>query len=84
VLHARASTDPADAELKKLLAGPVTEPAALERALELLRSHPAMQLAQQQTLQTAREAGDLLDGLEDGPAVAALRSLVDGVALRST
>lgn len=84
VLLARASTDPADTELQRLIAGPVTDDTDLERALTLLREHPAMVDAQRHTLAVAREAEELLASLGDGPAVQALRGLVTGVALRST
>ncbi|GAA1154775.1 polyprenyl synthetase family protein [Ornithinicoccus hortensis] len=84
VLLARASTDPADAELQQLLAGPIGDEADLERALTLLREHPAMEQAQRHTLEMAQGAEELLARLEDGPAVQALRAMVTGVALRST
>lgn len=84
VLLARASTDPADAELRGLLAGPISDEADLTRALTLLRSHSAMDEAQQHTLTMAHEAETVLDPLGDGPAVNALRAMVTGVALRST
>lgn len=82
VLYARASTNPADARLRELLSGPVP-PEHLEEALTLLRGHHAMAQAAEHTARLARETVALLDGAGDSPAVAALRSLVSGVADRS-
>ena len=84
VLYARTSTDPADARLLALTRGPIEDAAEVEEALELLRGHRAMEQAQAHTDRVADEARALLDGLPPGPAVDALRALVDGVALRSS
>ncbi|WP_237565564.1 polyprenyl synthetase family protein [Ornithinimicrobium cavernae] len=84
VLIARTSTDPADERLTQLLAGPIPDEAELQEALELLRAHPAMDAARAHTLRVADEARATLAPLPDGPAVQALRVLVDGVALRSS
>ncbi|OLT23939.1 geranylgeranyl pyrophosphate synthase [Ornithinimicrobium sp. CNJ-824] len=83
VLYARTSTDPADARLVELTRRPVEGPDELEEALRLLRAHPAMDQARRHTSRLADEARALLDEVGDGPAVEALRSLVDGVAERS-
>ncbi|AXH98184.1 polyprenyl synthetase family protein [Ornithinimicrobium avium] len=84
VLYARLSTDPADARLQELVRGPVEDPAELAEALELLRAHRSMDQARAHVARVADEARVLLDGLEPGPAVDALRALVDGVAERSS
>ncbi len=84
VLYARTSTDPADARLLELTRGPVTDPGDLEEALGLLRSHRAMEQARGHASRVADEARALLDTLAPGPAVEALRALVDGVAERSS
>lgn len=98
VLYARSSTEPVDARLVELLAGPVAAE-ALDEALELLRAHPAMGRARRVTQKVGREAEALLDGLANGAgdgtgaaetgerraaALAALRTLITEVALRST
>ena len=83
VLYARTSRDPADARLLELTSRPVTDEAELAEAITLLRAHPAMKQAQAHTDRVADEARALLDGLEPGPAVDALRALVDGVSKRS-
>ncbi|MDO5739606.1 MAG: polyprenyl synthetase family protein [Ornithinimicrobium sp.] len=84
VLYARTSADPADARLLELTRGPISDPTELDEALGLLRAHPAMDQALDHTRRVALDARALLDGLPEGPAVQALRSLVDGVALRAS
>lgn len=84
VLIARTSDDPADDRLKELLAGPIPDETELAEALTLLRAHPAMDGAREHTLRVADEARATLEPLAEGPAVEALRLLVDGVALRSS
>ena len=84
VLYARTSTDPADARLLELTRGPLSDPAELAEALELLRAHRAMDQARAHLARVADEARVLLDGLDPSPAVGALRALVDGVAERSS
>ncbi|WP_010146306.1 polyprenyl synthetase family protein [Serinicoccus profundi] len=84
VLYARGSTDPADARLQELIAGPIQDPAELAEALDLLRAHPAMTEARERTLAMAGQARALLEELDPSPAVEALRALVDGVADRSS
>jgi heptaprenyl diphosphate synthase len=84
VLYARTSGDPSDARLLQLTRAAIDDPAELEEALALLRAHPAMEQARAHTGRLAEEARTLLDDLDAGPAVDALRALVDGVALRSS
>jgi heptaprenyl diphosphate synthase len=83
VLYARTSTDPADARLLQLLRGPIEDATEVAEALTLLRGHPAMVQARAHTDRIADEARALLDGMPSGPAVHALRVLVDGVAQRA-
>ena len=83
VLYARTSTDPADERLLTLTRGPIEDPAELDEARGLLRTHPAMGQARRHTDRVADEARELLEGLPHGVAVDALRTLVDGVARRS-
>ena len=83
MLYALGGSDPADARLRELLAGPIDDPAELAEALALLRPHPAMEQARERTLAMAAQARALLEDLEPSPAVDALRALVDGVADRS-
>lgn len=83
VLLARASSDPADARLQELLAGPIADADEVAEAVTLLRAHDAMDAAQAHTDQVADEARALLASIGEGPVIDALVALVDGVASRS-
>lgn len=82
VLHALASTDPADARLQELLVGDLSGDAALTEALTLLRAHPAMERAREETYAVARRAQSVLDSLPESDAKAALHALATGVVDR--
>ncbi|WP_372735549.1 polyprenyl synthetase family protein [Nocardioides sp.] len=82
-LMAQTSTDPADARLLELLAGPLTDDELHAEALALLRAHPAMDQARAYVVDRATEAKALLDVLPRGPVRAALESFADVVAVRS-
>jgi len=82
VLHALASTDPADARLQALLLGDLDDDARLAEALELLRSHPAMARATAYTLEVAGQAQRVLEALPDSDATRALHALALGVVTR--
>lgn len=83
VLLVRAAQDPADGELLELLSSDLSaDDQGVERALELLRRHPALEEARQQTRDVAHSAADLLVPLGDGPAVRALAALAAGVVDR--
>ncbi|MGW3546651.1 polyprenyl synthetase family protein [Janibacter hoylei] len=82
VLNALASTDPADAELQELLRSELKEPERVERALELLRPHPAMAQAREETLAVGRRATDSLADLPESDAKTALVALMEGVVHR--
>ncbi|MCA0336303.1 MAG: polyprenyl synthetase family protein [Actinobacteria bacterium] len=82
VLHALASTDPADARLQELLVGDLSSDEALTEALTLLRAHPAMDLARAETYAVARHAQDVLASLPDSDAKTALHALAAGVVDR--
>jgi len=75
-------SDPADARLLELVDGDLTDDAALAEALELLRAHPALALARDETYAVAREAQALLDPLPDSDAKAALQALALSVVDR--
>ncbi len=83
VLMAQASTDPADARLRDLLAGDLTDEAVHAEALALLRRHPAMDEARAYVVARAEEAKQRLAVLEEGPVRAALEAFADVVAVRS-
>jgi heptaprenyl diphosphate synthase len=83
VLLARASADPADAELHALLDGDLTDDARHGEALALLRTHPSLEQARAQTQGWADSARDALAPLPEGPVRQALEALADGVVSRT-
>ena len=82
VLHAKASTGPADARLRDLLAQDLHEDSLHAEALGLLRSHAALEQARAETQAVGREAVELLAPLPAGDAKAALEALVTSVIER--
>lgn len=82
VLNALASTDPADAELQDLLRSDLQDQGRLDRTLELLRAHPAMARAREETLAVGRDAVQALAPLPESDAKTALIALMDGVVHR--
>jgi heptaprenyl diphosphate synthase len=83
VLHALASTDPADARLQELLLGDLADDDRLGEALTLLRAHPAMERARAHTEAVARQAQDVLDPLPPSEARDARYALATGVVTRA-
>jgi heptaprenyl diphosphate synthase len=84
VLHALASSDPADARLQELLRSDLTDDARHAEALDLLRAHPAMDAARADVRSWADDARRVLANLPDVPARAILEFLCDAVVDRST
>lgn len=82
-LMARASTDPADARLLELLAGPLVDDQLHAEALDLLRKHPAMDEARAYVVAEAERAKALLQVVPEGSVRTALESFADVVAVRS-
>lgn len=82
VLNVLASTDPADAELQELLRSELREQERLDRALELLRAHPGMAEAREETLAVGRGAVAALASLPESDAKRALVALMEGVVHR--
>ncbi|WP_435202446.1 polyprenyl synthetase family protein [Janibacter sp. GS2] len=82
VLNALASTDPADAELQELLGSQLKDPARIDRALELLRAHPGLAAAREETLAMGRDAVEALAPLPASDAKEALIALMEGVVHR--
>jgi heptaprenyl diphosphate synthase len=83
VLHALASADPNDEELRELLAGDLVDDTRHARALKLLRASEAMERADLDLQRYAREARELLAPLPDGPAKSALEAVCDLVVSRT-
>jgi len=84
VLHALASDDPSDDRLKQLLRSDLSDDARLAEALNLLRAHPAMELARADVRTWADDARDVLAPLPNIPARALLEFLCDVVVDRSS
>jgi heptaprenyl diphosphate synthase len=84
VLYALASTDPADARLRELLAQPLVDDTLRAEALHRLREHRAIDQARSEVRRWADEARALLEPLPDVPARAALEALCDQVVTRTT
>jgi heptaprenyl diphosphate synthase len=85
VLRFRAMADPSDAtdaRLLQLVDGDLSGDDVLAEALSLLRSHPALAQAREETFTVAREAQAVLAPLPDSDAKAALSALALGVVDR--
>nr|WP_026927814.1 polyprenyl synthetase family protein [Granulicoccus phenolivorans] len=82
-LLVRASVDPADDELKALIAAAPHEEAAHAEALRRLRLHPAIARARAEVERRAAIAREILSPLPQGPAKSALLELCDQVVTRS-
>ena len=82
-LNVMASGKSEDAELKRLLSGPIHDESEVQQVLRALRSHDALNLARQQLGQIAKDARTALGPLPVGPATGALFSLCDAVIDRS-
>jgi heptaprenyl diphosphate synthase len=84
MLYALRSARPGDARLVELLNMPdLTDPALHAEALDLLRAHPAMEMARADTRQWAQRARELILGLPDVPARAAFEALCEFVVERT-
>jgi heptaprenyl diphosphate synthase len=83
VLQALATTDVESAELRELVSRPLTDEREHARALELLRSHAALELARAESRRWADEARDALSSLPVCPAREALEMLCDYVVDRT-
>ena len=82
-LMALASNDPADARLRELLSGPLTDDDLHAEGLRLLRAHPAMEQAREYVVRQAEEAKALLAAVPEGSVRRALEAFADVVATRS-
>lgn len=82
-LMLQASTDPADDELKALIASDLTDDARLAGALAALRAHPVIERARAEVQRHADEALAHLAPLPEGPAKAALTRICTDLVGRS-
>jgi heptaprenyl diphosphate synthase len=82
-LNVMKSNDPQDADLKRLLAAPITDEPTVQQVLVALRNHKALDESRQQLHQVAKEARSALGPLPVNDATGALMSLCDAVIDRS-
>ncbi|MEO6018998.1 MAG: polyprenyl synthetase family protein [Knoellia sp.] len=82
VLHALASTSPEDARLQELLQSDLSGDADLAEALALLRTHPALGQAREETRGVGAEAQQALVDLPASEAKTALLALATSVTER--
>lgn len=78
------SEDPADAELKKILSGPITDEAIVASTLQTLRHHKAMDASKNLLHEKAAEARSELDVLPDCAAKRALIELCETIITRTS
>ena len=82
-LNVMKSNDPADADLKRLLAGPIEDEPTVQQFLVELRTHKALDESREQLHQVAKQARGALGPLPINDATSALMSLCDAVIDRS-
>ena len=82
-LNVMKSHDPQDADLKRLLSGPITDEPTVQQVLVALRNHRALDESRQQLHHIAKEARAALGPLPINDATGALMSLCDAVIDRS-
>lgn len=83
MLYVRQSSNPADARLRELLSGPITENGAHAEALGLLRDHPALDRARREVQRWADDARSVLAPLPEVPARRALEAVCDSAVTRA-
>jgi heptaprenyl diphosphate synthase len=82
-LNVMKSSDPADADLKRLLSAPIQDEATVQQVLVALRNHRALDESREQLHQIAKQARGALGPLPINDATGALMSLCDAVIDRS-
>jgi len=82
-LNVMKSSDPADADLKRLLSAPIEDEATVQQVLVALRNHRALDESREQLHQVAKQARGALGPLPINDATGALMSLCDAVIDRS-
>jgi heptaprenyl diphosphate synthase len=82
-LNVMKSQDPADAELRHLLSGPIEDETTVAQVLRELRQHKALDESRSQLVSIAKEARAALGPLPVGEPTGALLSLCDAVIDRT-
>jgi heptaprenyl diphosphate synthase len=78
-----ASEDPADADLKEILSGPIQDEVLLQQTLTRLRNHKAMDQARERLAAIAYEADLLLNQIPESTTKDALATLIGAIIKRS-
>ena len=78
------SSDPADAELKKILSAPITDEAVVAETILKLRNHGALTKSRELVAGYGKSAQKHLEILPEGPAKAALVGLSQAVISRTS
>jgi heptaprenyl diphosphate synthase len=82
-LNVMKSSDPGDADLKRLLSAPIEDEPTVQQVLVALRNHRALDESREQLHQVAKQARGALGPLPINDATGALMSLCDAVIDRS-
>ncbi len=82
-LHVMASSNPGDAELKKLLSQPIEDEKVVSEVLLALQAHPALEISRAQLYEYSNGAKASLKSLPESAAKDALESLCDAIIERS-
>ena len=82
-LNVMKSSDPADSDLKRLIAAPIEDEPTVQQVLVSLRTHKALDESREQLNQIAKQARGALGPLPINDATGALMSLCDAVIDRS-
>lgn len=82
-LHVMASSNPGDAELKKILSKPIEDEKVVSEVLLALQAHPALEISRAQLYEYSNGAKASLKSLPESAAKDALESLCDAIIERS-
>lgn len=82
-LNVIAMNRPEDAKLIQLLQSPIKDEATVQKVIQALRVHPALDLSRQQLKQIATDARTALGPLPINPVTSALFSLCDAIIDRT-
>jgi len=82
-LHVMASSNPGDAELKKILSQPIEDEKVVSEVLLALQAHPALEVSRAQLHEYSNGAKASLESLPESAAKDALESLCDAIIERS-
>ena len=82
-LHVMASSNPGDAELKKILSKPIEDEKVVSEVLLALQAHPALEISRAQLYEYSNGAKASLKSLPESATKDSLESLCDAIIERS-